>query len=200
MTRIFLIILAIATGIGSLIYLSSPATYQTKGWNPLTLFTGKNSPNLQNTLATAKKTVTQEVQSALDTASNAVNAGGSTLQNDIAEGVNKAVDTATQDAKQRIAGVLGITADSSGTANLSICTAVQGTLTYSLQNPFSPPQNFSFTIDWGDGGTSQGTLRAQDAGISTTHAYVKEGTYVNIFRITAGGQSLTLYRKVCIRN
>ncbi|MBI2623248.1 MAG: hypothetical protein HYW65_01575 [Candidatus Liptonbacteria bacterium] len=124
----------------------------------------------------------------------------------ISQTFSDAVQGIAENAKEGIAGALGITPADSGEllaadqlVNLSICSTVKSTsVTYAIQNPFSPPQDFSFRIDWGDGGNSQGALRASDTRTSATHHYEKSGNYVNTFTITSQNPQITLKRKVCI--
>jgi len=99
---------------------------------------------------------------------------------------------------------LGITPAGSGNSegnalNLSICSTLKSrSVSYVIENPFSPPKDFSFRIDWGNGKTSQGSLRAADTRTTATHQYEKAGSYVNTFQIASGNESLTLQRKVCV--
>jgi hypothetical protein len=130
-----------------------------------------------------------------------------TIGGAVSQAFSDAVGNAVESAKEGIAGALGITpadpanplAPDAQLVNLSICSRVPGTtVNYTLLNPFSPPQDFTFTVEWGDGERAQGSMRATEVQFPLTHRYTKAGAYVNSFQITAEKQTITVKRKVCV--
>jgi hypothetical protein len=132
---------------------------------------------------------------------------GEAIGGAISQTFSDAVGNAVESAKEGIAGALGITpadpanplAPDAQLVNLSICSRVpSNTVNYTLLNPFSPPQDFTFTVEWGDGERAQGSMRATEAQFPLTHRYAKSGAYINSFQITAEQQTITVKRKVCV--
>lgn len=211
MKRILLIFIIAAAVIGGILYFAGPSTHTINGfsWNPFSLFGGRasstsaSSSPLGEKLSRTGEVVAEGTQSALDSASDAIEKQGTAIQNNISEGITGIVGNITQGAKERLAGALGIAPDRAlelgQFADLSICTTLKnGNVSYAIGNPFSPAQDFSFRLDWGDGANSQGSLRANDAATAASHHYEKSGSYVNTFQIISGNESLTLKRKVCV--
>jgi hypothetical protein len=63
------------------------------------------------------------------------------------------------------------------------------------ENEFSTIDQFSATIDWGDGSASPATLTLDRAGryrVVGTHTYVQPGTYLLVIRVTHAGQTVAL--------
>jgi hypothetical protein len=63
------------------------------------------------------------------------------------------------------------------------------------ENEFSTIDQFSATIDWGDGSATPATLtldRPGRYGVVGTHTYVQPGTYLLVIRVTHAGQTVSL--------
>ncbi|MDO8504547.1 MAG: hypothetical protein Q7S36_01710 [Candidatus Liptonbacteria bacterium] len=70
---------------------------------------------------------------------------------------------------------------------------------YEIDNPFSPPKDYSYSIDWGDGKTGSGKSPAGGKILSVAHAYDRAGSYLSLFSITSASSTLGASVKVCIR-
>ncbi len=209
-----LILLALSAGIFYFLPAWNSGTLGTSLSNPLSLLrfgdsSSSSSPqtplslkkNILTPLAERAGSIASSTKAAIAQKTDAVGGAISQTLSDVAQGI-------VEGAKEKAAEALGIApatdlsafAAAFQSADLSICASLKGgtTVNYVLNNPFTPPRDFSFRINWGDGNTSEGNLRAQDERTFASHQYQNKGTYVNSFAIKSGDQTLTIKRKLCI--
>ncbi|MCR4328407.1 MAG: hypothetical protein NUV53_02705 [Patescibacteria group bacterium] len=216
MKTMFLIIILLAIIGIALFYFLPPSNFETLGlFSEHLTSPGVSSKSLSSSVGNISsqlsKSVIEPAQEQADgivqQAKDVIASGTTSIGSNITQSVSNVLSGITQAAKDTVANTLGITANQislespeTASANLSICTTLpHGTaVTYAIQNPFSPPQDFSFSITWGDGATSHGDMNTQDEQTVATHRYDKSGKYLNVFSIIASTQTITLKRKVCI--
>lgn len=151
------------------------------------------------------------IQKALDQAGRAAAEKSQQAKQGILQAVSDAAQNALQSAKDKIAESLGISPAApagqaapnpapSAAPDLSVCAAFRkgDSVDYAIQNPFSPPEDFKFSVNWGDGKTTNGSASAADGGADASHVYGQIGTYIDAFTLSGATQTISIQRKVCI--
>jgi hypothetical protein len=147
----------------------------------------------------------------LGEAKDTIASGTAAAKNSIAQSISSILDDIASSTKGKAADFLGVDAvstDSSSygstsanpSSNGAVCTAYKkgSAIGYVVNNPFSPPQDFVFRVDWGDGQFSNGNGQADGQKIPLSHSYDSTGDYITTFVFTGNNQSTTIQRMVCV--
>jgi len=82
----------------------------------------------------------------------------------------------------------------------SICAqfAKNSKVEYSMANPFSPPRDYQYSLDWGDGSRATGTVLAAELPLFAQHEYASGGIFRNIFEVKSATSTLGAEIKICV--
>ena len=98
-------------------------------------------------------------------------------------------------------GQVSVATTSGASPTVDVCVEFNNNsgVDYSVQNPFSPPAEYSYQINWGDGKSSNGKVGSGDGPLLATHHYANPGNYENSFDIISASTTLSTKVHVCIR-
>ncbi len=94
-----------------------------------------------------------------------------------------------------IAGAVGEAAE----VDICLSSSKDRSISYIIENPYSPQAGFTYKIDWGDGETYAASVRPQDKSVSASHVYASSGSYVASFEFETASGPATITRKTCVQ-
>ncbi len=159
----------------------------------------KNSGPLASYWNRVKNEFSKLTSAGQQKATDLANQAKETAANTIEDQATKIADSVKQAAVQKAQNALGLPNTSAGAA-FNVCPAEHRgeSLTFRIENPFSPKSGFNYSAAWGDGTKSSGKAAAVNTNVLVSHAYTTGGMYIITFSFTTASSTATTNRTVCV--